>query len=221
MRHFKKTTTLLLTTAVLFTGKAMLDLNATKGETEAFSVHAEEAQEKEPEPATAAATVITITPWPTQAPTPEPSPEPGQAVRIYDIPLTEELQEYTFNLCQENNLDYEFTLAVMEQESDYREKVISKSNDYGIMQINQVNHEWLREKLDIEDFLDARQNIQAGVYMLTDLISRYEDPHKALMAYNAGEAGAKRHWNKGTTTSRYSREVMARAEELREEGRHD
>ena len=223
MRHFKKTTTLLLTTAVLFTGKTMLDLNTTRGETEAFSVHAEEAQEKETEPAIATATIITTTPWPTKAPTPkpEPSPEPGQAVRIYDIPLAEELQEYTYNLCQKNDLDYEFTLAVMEQESDYREKVISRTNDYGIMQINQVNHEWLKEKLGIEDFLDAKQNIQAGIYMLTDLTTRYEDPHKALMAYNAGEAGAKRHWDKGTTTSGYSREVMARAEELREEGRHD
>ncbi len=131
----------------------------------------------------------------------------------------QELQEYTFNLCKENNLDYEFTLAVMEQESDYQEKAISKTNDYGIMQINKINHEWLSEKLGIDDFLDAEQNILAGVKMLSDLITEYEDPHKALMAYNAGEAGAKKHWDKGTTTSGYSREVMTRTEELKEEGK--
>lgn len=214
MRYFKKTTTLLLTTALLLAGRAILDTNAEGSEAiTASSTQTERVQVtriKEPE---LAITAARITPEPTATPTPEPT------AKIYDIPLTEELQKYTFNLCQENNLDYEFTLAVMEQESDYREKVISKTNDYGIMQINKANHEWLKEELGIDDFLDAEQNILAGVKMLSDLTVKYEDPHKALMAYNAGEAGAKKHWDKGTTTSGYSREVMARAEELKEEGK--
>lgn len=212
MRHFKKTTTLLLTTALLLAGRAILDINAEGSE--AITVNSTQIERvqvirtKEPEPTITAARI-------TQEPTPKPEP----TARIYDIPLTKELQEYTFNLCQENNLDYEFTLAVMDQESDYQEKAISKTNDYGIMQINKINHEWLSEKLGIDDFLDAEQNILAGVKMLSDLITKYEDPHKALMAYNAGEAGAKKHWDKGTTTSGYSREVMTRTEELKEEGK--
>lgn len=218
MRYFKKTTTLLLTTALLLAGRAILDTNAEGLETITVnSTQTERVQvtrTKKPEPTI---TVTRITPEPTVTPSPEPTPEP--TARIYDIPLTKELQEYTFNLCQENNLDYEFTLAVMDQESDYREKVISKTNDYGIMQINKANHEWLKEELGIDDFLDAEQNILAGVKMLSDLIAKYEDPHKALMAYNSGEAGAKKHWDKGTTTSGYSREVMARTEELKEEGK--
>ena len=214
MRHFKKTTTLLLTTAVLLAGRAILDINAEGSEAITVSStqieRVQVIQTKEPEPTITAARI-------TQEPTATPTPEP--AARIYDIPLAKELQEYTFNLCQENNLDYEFTLAVMEQESDYQEKAISKTNDYGIMQINKINHEWLSEELGIDDFLDAEQNILAGVKMLSDLITKYEDPHKALMAYNAGEAGAKKHWDKGTTTSGYSREVMTRTEELKEEGK--
>ena len=218
MRHFKKTTTLLLTTALLLAGRAILDTNAEVSE--AITVSSTQIERvqvtrtKEPE---LTITAARITPEPAVAPTPEPEPE--LTARIYDIPLTKELQEYTFNLCKENNLDYEFTLAVMEQESDYQEKAISKTNDYGIMQINKINHEWLSEKLGIDDFLDAEQNILAGVKMLSDLITKYEDPHKALMAYNAGEAGAKKHWDKGTTTSGYSREVMTRTEELKEEGK--
>lgn len=218
MRQFKKTTTLLLTTALLLAGRAILDINAEGSE--AITVNSTQIERvqvirtKEPEPTITAAR---ITQEPTTTLTPAPTSEP--TARIYDIPLTKELQEYTFNLCQENNLDYEFTLAVMDQESDYQEKAISKTNDYGIMQINKINHEWLSEKLGIDDFLDAEQNILAGVKMLSDLITKYEDPHKALMAYNAGEAGAKKHWDKGTTTSGYSREVMARTEELKEEGK--
>lgn len=213
MKNFKKTTTLLLATAVLFTGKTMLDLNALGNEVETLSnqvehLHAE--QSREPR---ATIAVIQITAAPTKAPDPEPKSE----VRIYNIPLDEELQEYTFYLCKENNLDYEMVLAMMDQESDYREKVISKTNDYGIMQINQVNHEWLEDELGIDDFLDAEQNILAGIRILAELTEKYEDPHRVLMAYNCGETGAKRLWKQGKTTSEYSRSIMARAEELREE----
>lgn len=53
----------------------------------------------------------------------------------------------------------------------------------------------------------------------TTLTEKYEDPHQVLMAYNCGEAGAKKLWKQGKTTSEYSREIMIRAEELREEGK--
>lgn len=213
MKIFKKTTTMLLATAVLFTGKTMLDLNTLGSEVETLSNQVEHLHtEQSREPRTTIA-VIQITTAPTETPTPEPEP----ATKIYDIPLDEALQEYTFNLCEENNLDYELILAIMDQESDYREKVISKTNDYGIMQINKINHGWLEEELGIDDFLDAEQNILAGIRILTELTEKYEDPHQVLMAYNCGENGAKRLWNQGKTTSEYSRSIMARAEELREE----
>jgi soluble lytic murein transglycosylase-like protein len=213
MKNFKKTTTLLLATAVLFTGKTMLDLNALGNEVETLSNQVEHLHTEQSREPMATIAVIQITAAPTKAPDPEPESE----VRIYNIPLDEELQEYTFYLCKENNLDYEMVLAMMDQESDYREKVISKTNDYGIMQINQVNHEWLEEELGIDDFLDAEQNILAGIRILAELTEKYEDPHRVLMAYNCGETGAKRLWKQGKTTSEYSRSIMARAEELREE----
>lgn len=213
MKNFKKTTTLLLATAVLFTSKTMLDLNALGNEVETLSNQVEHLHTEQSREPMATIAVIQITAAPTKAPDPEPESE----VRIYNIPLDEELQEYTFYLCKENNLDYEMVLAMMDQESDYQEKVISKTNDYGIMQINQVNHEWLEEELGIDDFLDAEQNILAGIRILAELTEKYEDPHRVLMAYNCGETGAKRLWKQGKTTSEYSRSIMARAEELREE----
>lgn len=215
MRHFKKTISLFLATAVLFTGKTLLDLNTLGNEVEALNNQVEQIQAEQNRRPEVTITAMIIKPTPTEAPEPEPEP----AVRIYDIPLAEELQEYTFTLCEENDLDYEMVLAVMDQESDYREKVISKTNDYGIMQINKVNHEWLKEELGIDDFLDAEQNILAGIRMLSELTEKYEDPHQVLMAYNCGEAGAKKLWKQGKTTSEYSREIMIRAEELREEGK--
>lgn len=193
--HFKKTIALLLTAMALYIGKTAIDLNAPGSNAEVLNNQVEQVRI---EPSREAETNM-------------------QEIRIYNIPLADELQEYTFSLCKENNLDYEMVLAMMDQESDYKEKMISKTNDYGLMQINEVNHGWLKTELGIEDFLDAEQNILAGVRILSELTGKYEDPHQALMAYNNGEAGAKRLWGQGKTTSEYSRSIMARAEELRKE----
>lgn len=136
---------------------------------------------------------------------------------IYDIPLSEELQQYTYDLCKESGLDYKLVLAIMGQESSYKENIISSTNDFGMMQINIVNHDWLAEALNINDFLDAKQNIVAGLYLLMDLTSRYDNPHQVLMAYNMGEYNAQKKWDKGVLTSKYSRQVIEIANELKEE----
>lgn len=154
----------------------------------------------------------------TPKPTPEPTAPAEPAATIYDIPLSEELQEFTFNRCRDAGLDYELVLALMGHESSYQATATSATNDYGIMQINQCNHAWLTEALGITDFLDAEQNITAGTEILARLAERYNDPHQLLMAYNMGEAGAKKLWTKGIYTSKYSREIMACRAEIMEGG---
>lgn len=133
----------------------------------------------------------------------------AEEVPYYDIKLSQDLQLYTFTRCADLGIPqyYELVLAMMWQESSYNPTLISKTNDYGLMQINKVNHAWLSEKLGITDFLDPYQNITAGTEIIASLLVKYGDPHKALMAYNFGEAGARRHWDQGTYTSAYSRGV--------------
>jgi len=155
---------------------------------------------------------------PESEPDPEPEPEPTPAVRIYDIPLTEELQAFTFYLCEDYGTDYEMVLALMDRESDYTASAISKTNDYGIMQINRINHDWLTEELGITDFLDPEQNIRCGVYMLAELTEKYDDPHRVLMAYNMGERGAREYAAKGHASSSYSRYIMEQRDKLLQEG---
>lgn len=150
---------------------------------------------------------------------PEPTAEPEPVVPIYDIPLSPELQEYTYNRCEALGLvapgvDYQTVLALMSKESGYTADAVSSTGDYGIMQINTVNHEWLQEELGITDFLDAEQSIDAGTEMLARLSERYGDPHKVLMAYNMGEGGAAKLWAQGITSSEYSRDIMARRAEI-------
>lgn len=139
----------------------------------------------------------------------------GPEAPIYDIPLSQELQEYTFSVCIENGVDYEMVLAMIGAESSYRAEVVSKSNDYGLMQINISNHNSLRETLGVDDLLDPKQNILCGVYLLGKLAAKYDDPHRILMAYNMGEYGAKVYAESGNAESAYSRTVMdARAKLL-------
>ena len=133
---------------------------------------------------------------------------------LYDIPLDTELQNYTYDLCVEYSIEeyYPLMLAVMWHESNFNEKAVSETNDYGLMQINKINHKWLSEKFGITDFLDAKQNIKAGVYMLSTYLLKYEDIDKALMAYNLGETGARRCWSAGKYTTKYVQLTRERLE---------
>lgn len=73
------------------------------------------------------------------------------------------------------------------------------------MQINPVNYARFRE-LGIEP-TQYEGNVVAGVFMLGELLNKYGDTHKALMAYNCGEYGASCLWEQGYITSSYSRKV--------------
>lgn len=134
-----------------------------------------------------------------------------------DCSLDAELQEYTWLMCKANNIDFALVMALMKQESSYNITVVSKSNDYGLMQINKFNHEWLSEKLGITDFLDAKQNIDAGVFILGNLFEKYEDTSKVLMAYNMGESNARKFWKEGIYESKYSQKIMKYQLEIKEE----
>lgn len=135
----------------------------------------------------------------------------------YDIPLSKDLQLYTYNRCIEYGIPehYELILAMMWQESNYTPDIISATDDYGIMQINACNHEWLSDLLGTTNFLDVYQNIDAGTYIISKMLLKYGDEHKALMAYNMGENGAALNWDAGIYTSSYSRGIIAKREAIK------
>lgn len=133
---------------------------------------------------------------------------------IYNVPLDDALQRYTYNLCVDYEIEeyYPLVLAVMRRESEFVPTIISKTNDYGLMQINKINHKWLYEELEITDFLDEEQNIHAGVFMLSLYLHKYKDIDKALMAYNMGENGAKKCWAAGIYSTNYTRTTREQLE---------
>lgn len=162
--------------------------------------------------------IYVSTSTPTVETTSEPLPEPTEpAIPTFNVKLAVSLQELTYQTCAEYQIEdyYQLVLALMWVESRYDTQAISRTNDYGLMQINKGNYKWLREELGISDFLDAQDNITAGVYMLSGYLLKYEDVHKALMAYNMGASRASQYWKQGTYTSSYSRKVVAAWEELK------
>lgn len=147
-----------------------------------------------PEPVNETKTGLTIT--------------PSGNVYTDDIPLTNGYQCYAQDTCRQYDVPYALVLGMIEVESDFVEDAWSGCA-YGWMQINPINYDWLRE-LGIDPEIPSG-NIRAGVLMIGDLLDRYEDVHKALMAYNCGETGAAELWEDGYESSSYSRKVIAAA----------
>ena len=82
-------------------------------------------------------------------------------------------------------------------------------NDYGLLQINKVNHEWLKKKYRTADMLNPYQNVFCGIKIIGTYVKKYKgDINKALMAYNMGDYGAKKAWQNGITSTRYSLKIM-------------
>lgn len=111
---------------------------------------------------------------------------------IEKIPLSYDIQYYTYGLCDNYDVPYELVLSVMEVETNFENMVIMDTNgyySYGYMMVSDLN----RSKMDgLGIDLDSEKGrIEAGVYILSDYYHRY-DLGTALAAYNAGQVGMKR-----------------------------
>lgn len=126
-----------------------------------------------------------------------------------DIPLSYELQDVMQQACDVYDVPYPLALAIAECESSFNPDA-DNGICWGLMQIHPINYDRLRG-LGIEP-TDYEGNIVAGVLMIGELLDKYGDRHKALMAYNCGEGGAAKLWQQGCYSSQYSRDVTALSE---------
>lgn len=120
--------------------------------------------------------------------------------------LSYELQEVMQDCCEHYEVPYALALAIAEVETHFDPDAVSATGDYGLMQINSVNHEWLLEK-GLDPMTHAG-NIEAGIYIISQYLQSYGEPELALMAYNCGPGGARKLWDAGTYQTDYSRKVM-------------
>ena len=141
--------------------------------------------------------------------------EPAEITYYFDVPLSAEVQDCIFACCEQYGLWPELVLAVIEVESSYNANAYNGSC-YGLMQIHEVNHPRLMDELGITDFYEPKDNIQAGCYMLSELLAKYGEVHAALMAYNCGERKAAELWDSGVYTTEYTRKVVEIMKKLEE-----
>ena len=130
------------------------------------------------------------------------------------VPLDSDVQEFIYYLSKGYNMDFTFVMAIIQQESGYQLDAVSNTDDYGLMQINKVNHGYITDEIGVTNYLDPYENVRAGMFILRKLFEKYETPEKVLMAYNLGESGAKALRDKGVFETNYSKSVQRIQSEL-------
>lgn len=142
---------------------------------------------------------------------------------LRNIPLSEELQEYTYDLCLEYEISYDLFLSLMRTESNFNLDAINKNTngtiDIGICQINE-NTKPLAEKLAGRelDLFNPKDNILAAILVFDNYRSQLinkgytsqEDLFEVtLLAYNRGVVGSENYIaSRGTHRSSYVKKVL-------------
>ena len=136
----------------------------------------------------------------------------------YDVPLSYSLQNYIFEICADKEVPVSLVMAMIEHESGFNTEIVSSADDYGLMQINSINHEWLEEDYRCADMTNPYQNVFCGVTIISQYLEKYEgDYHKALMAYNMGDYGARKAWENDITSTSYSTTIVELMNEYEQE----
>ena len=145
-----------------------------------------------------------------------PEPEDPEVI-LYDVPLDDDLQRFIISKAMEYDIDPAIVMGMIYRESTYRADVIGDSGrSFGLMQIQKRWHKARMERLGVTDLLDPYQNVTVGIDILAGHIDSWGgNVEMALVAYNMGGEGAKKNcFDKGIYSSKYSRAVLAKAEEL-------
>jgi hypothetical protein len=141
------------------------------------------------------------------------------SIPLYDVPLDEDVQKFIMAECGSHGIDPALIMAMAWKESSFRSDVVGDNGaSFGLLQIQKRWHEERMERLGVTDLLDTYQNVMVAVDYMAELIDYYGDVEMAVVAYNMGQAGAKKYcFDYGVYSSKYSRAVMVKAEELRRE----
>ena len=105
-----------------------------------------------------------------------------------DVPMDAELQRLLYQACGETGIRYELALAVIWQETDFRNVVGDGGESYGYMQVQPKWHSERMERLGVSDLSDPYGNFLVGLDYLSELLEKHELAD-ALTAYNSGKPG--------------------------------
>lgn len=150
--------------------------------------------------------------------------------RYYEIPqeykdtggcFPEVVQAYLWCLCKDRGVDYYMVLALIERESGYKWNMTGDNgNSKGYMQIYEKWHKDRMQAEGVTDLYNPYQNIRVGLSCLQEIQDKYLESsgeNCVLMVYNMGETTAKKNWSKGIYSTEYSRSILSRAQEIKQE----
>lgn len=132
----------------------------------------------------------------------EPDPMIEDTYLRDDIPLDYDLQCKLYGACLEFGIEYPLALAVIEQETNFRNVAGDNGASVGYMQIQRRWWSELMADIGAEDLTDPEDNFRTGCAILRQLLDKYESTEDALSAYNTGRPGS----------TRYSRSVLGKME---------
>lgn len=153
----------------------------------------------------------------------------------FDIKLSRELQEYTYNLCNEYNLSYTMVLALLYQESRFNIYAVNVNTngtrDEGIAQLNKRYSKTFATRAGIKNFntFNPKHNIKAAIVHLNGLRDVWIDKGYTsqellfpmiLGAFNRGVNGLiNYHRYNGNWETEYCRKIEEWKYMLETEGR--
>lgn len=136
-----------------------------------------------------------------------------EETRYFDVPLSEDLQDYIFALCENREIDPAIVIAMIRHESNYDPMDIGDGgNSYGLMQVQPRWHSDRMEKLGVSDLFDPYQNVLVGVDYLDEMLDEGEGMEWALRAYNGGPY---RGWNPNEKVNTYVKVISGYMKELK------
>ena len=131
-------------------------------------------------------------------------------VHYFDCPLDTDLQDYIRETCNFYDVPMDVVISIISCESGFQPDVISPWDDYGLMQINKINHEWLNKELGVTDFLDPKQNVLCGIHLFSQ---HWHETDKnleyALLRYNCGTTGGRNLWESGIHSTQYTQKIIS------------
>ena len=139
--------------------------------------------------------------------------------KYFDVPLSHNLQDHIFSLCEEYGIAPEVIVAMIERESRYDAAAVGDNGkSAGLMQIQEHNHYDRIERLGVTNLFDPFENVEVGIDFFAQCITRNGgNLEMALIAYNAGQKGAEtNYFNKGIYSNAYSQKVLEKAQILKE-----
>ena len=154
-----------------------------------------------------------------------PQPEVAQVARVEtpdsdaaptedDIDTQAGMDAFIKKVSAKYNVSPDVVAAVIEAESEFNPRAVSRRGARGLMQLMPTT----AKTLGVDDPFDPRENIEAGVRHLRALMDRFGDNLPlVLAAYNAGEVAVIKHGGVPPyrETRAYVKRIMKRLDRIR------